>query len=270
MGMVMSQTNAQSTNSLPWKEFLGFSAIIIAAYIAYLGNRAQAEIPIQATQTAEARSTSYAQTKESPAATINPALSIMVIETPTMTVGETPTIIATQTAEPTLMPLIAEQDLDLSVGAGNWECIYGVTDSVIIDKIPPNFVVQFPFTKIYDSKNDKYYYISEIVPDKIMATAKLEGSLPNNFYCSTERTKLTHYSIFSILAASNRGSGSVYWECISHNSKAVKVDIPNTFVVNGAIAFAEQNNIRIEKGYSLQSGTAIIWFEYEIMPSVCP
>jgi hypothetical protein len=41
--------------NFPWKEVLGFLTAIFTAYIGYLGLRAQAEIPIQATQTAEAK-----------------------------------------------------------------------------------------------------------------------------------------------------------------------------------------------------------------------
>ena len=49
----MNQNNTASTqNSFPWKEIFGFFGMILAAYIGYLGARAQIEIPIQATQTA--------------------------------------------------------------------------------------------------------------------------------------------------------------------------------------------------------------------------
>lgn len=52
----------QSTSTIPWKELLSFLGLVLVAYIGYLGVRSQAEIPIQATQTAEAKLTLAAQT----------------------------------------------------------------------------------------------------------------------------------------------------------------------------------------------------------------
>lgn len=58
----MSQKdNAASNRSFPWKEVLTFLGVVIAAYLSYLGVRSTIEIPIQATQTAEARQTEGAQ-----------------------------------------------------------------------------------------------------------------------------------------------------------------------------------------------------------------
>jgi hypothetical protein len=52
----MSNDEAKKTESrFPWKEILALLGVIVAAYIGYLGVRSQIEIPIQATQTAEAR-----------------------------------------------------------------------------------------------------------------------------------------------------------------------------------------------------------------------
>ena len=42
-------------HSFPWKEFLAFLGVVVAAYIGFLGIRSQITIPIQATQTAEAK-----------------------------------------------------------------------------------------------------------------------------------------------------------------------------------------------------------------------
>jgi len=53
---------SSSTNSIPWKELLAFTGVVLAAYFGYLGIRSQIEIPIQATQTAEAKLTLAAQT----------------------------------------------------------------------------------------------------------------------------------------------------------------------------------------------------------------
>jgi hypothetical protein len=43
------------TPSFPWAQFLGFLGAVLVAYIGYLGIRSQVEIPIHATETAEAK-----------------------------------------------------------------------------------------------------------------------------------------------------------------------------------------------------------------------
>ena len=54
-----------STHSMPWKELLSFIGVVLVAYLGYLGIRSQTEIPIQATQTAEAKLTLAAQVPNS-------------------------------------------------------------------------------------------------------------------------------------------------------------------------------------------------------------
>lgn len=57
----MSQSDkTSSTGGFPWKEILVFLGVLITAYFGYLGIRSQIEIPIHATQTAEARLTEIA------------------------------------------------------------------------------------------------------------------------------------------------------------------------------------------------------------------
>lgn len=46
--------------AFPWKEILGFLGVVLAAYLGYLGIRSQNEIPIRATQTAQAELTALA------------------------------------------------------------------------------------------------------------------------------------------------------------------------------------------------------------------
>lgn len=53
----MSQKKKSSTNRIPWTGILLFLGTVLSAYIGYLSNRSQVEIPIKATQTAEARPT---------------------------------------------------------------------------------------------------------------------------------------------------------------------------------------------------------------------
>jgi hypothetical protein len=70
----MSQSDkASSTGGFPWKELLVLLGVLITAYFGYLGIRSQIEIPIHATQTAEANLTALANI---PSATPPPTLSL--------------------------------------------------------------------------------------------------------------------------------------------------------------------------------------------------
>ncbi len=69
----MSQrSKASSKSEFPWKEILSFLGVVLVAYFGYLGIRSQNEIPIQATQTAEARLTQIAS---QPTNTIEPTVT---------------------------------------------------------------------------------------------------------------------------------------------------------------------------------------------------
>ena len=78
----MSQ-NEKSTHNLPWKEFFGTLGIVLVAYIGYLGNRSQTEIPIQASQTAEAKLTLTAKTNVTPDAIELPTVTSIATSAPT-------------------------------------------------------------------------------------------------------------------------------------------------------------------------------------------
>lgn len=58
----MGQNDKSTSGTFLWKEILSFLGVVLAAYIGYLGIRSQTELPIQATQAAEARLTIAAQT----------------------------------------------------------------------------------------------------------------------------------------------------------------------------------------------------------------
>jgi hypothetical protein len=78
----MGQTEKNSSSSFPWKELFTFLGVIIAAYVGYLGIRSQTEIPIQATQTAEARLTENAN-----------VVTMVLLETATIPPSSTQTVI---------------------------------------------------------------------------------------------------------------------------------------------------------------------------------
>jgi hypothetical protein len=79
----MGNDGAKKTESdFPWKEVLAFLGVIIAAYIGYIGIRAQIEIPIHATQTAEAKPTSVLLDTPTPVSSSTATLSIYPTVTP--------------------------------------------------------------------------------------------------------------------------------------------------------------------------------------------
>ncbi len=89
----MSQSDkASSTGGFPWKEILVLLGVLITAYFGYLGIRSQIEIPIRATQTAEAKLTENANvlTMTPPATATTPPPSA----TPTVIAGITSTPLA--------------------------------------------------------------------------------------------------------------------------------------------------------------------------------
>ena len=72
------------TRGFPWKEFLGFLGVVLVAYLGFLGVRQQTTIPIDATQTKEARlSATIVQNTQPPTDTPQPTLTSVPTITPT-------------------------------------------------------------------------------------------------------------------------------------------------------------------------------------------
>lgn len=84
---------ASSTGGFPWKELIVLLGVLITAYFGYLGIRSQIEIPIHATQTAEARLTEFANFSNMTQSAILPSATW----TPLPIVTESPTPIITAT-----------------------------------------------------------------------------------------------------------------------------------------------------------------------------
>ena len=98
-----------STTSFPWKEFLTFLGAVLVAYFGYLGIRSQIEIPIKATQTAEARSTLVAQSTVQ----ITP-VTVTSTSVPVDTLSPAPPLTPIPSATPELLSII-----------GTWEGVTG-------------------------------------------------------------------------------------------------------------------------------------------------
>jgi len=93
---------SSSTSAFPWKEILAFLGVLLAAYIGYLSVISQIKIPIQATQTAEARLTEVSGIFNMTQYAIAP--SVTLSSSPTNTETPTPTFTPTITSSPTLQP----------------------------------------------------------------------------------------------------------------------------------------------------------------------
>jgi hypothetical protein len=78
--------------SIPWKEILGTLATIAVGYFGYLGVRSQIDIPIHATETAEAKVTPPTATLPIAASStpVSPTSTAFVTTTPVPTVSPTP------------------------------------------------------------------------------------------------------------------------------------------------------------------------------------
>jgi hypothetical protein len=102
----MGQHTNTPSSSFPWKELLTLLGVVITAYIGYLGIRSQTELPIQATQTAQARKITDPQ---------------IISTTPSGNSNETiPTFTPTNTLVPTPTPKIfLHQYGSISLGWGN-------------------------------------------------------------------------------------------------------------------------------------------------------
>ena len=99
----MGQSEKNSAASVfSWKDVFPFLGALIAAYIGYLGIRSQIEIPIQATQTAEARLTEVSGIFSMTQFAIAPSETLL--PSPTYTETSTPTFTPTITSSPTLPP----------------------------------------------------------------------------------------------------------------------------------------------------------------------
>jgi carbohydrate binding protein with CBM4/9 domain len=110
------------TNTVPWKEILGLISAVLVACLTYLGIRSQIEIPIQATETADARLTQLAtgtayQTSSIPtetAVSATPVSAPTYSPSPTVRPSSTPvlptkvllvmTIVPPTSASPTAVP----------------------------------------------------------------------------------------------------------------------------------------------------------------------
>ena len=80
----MSQ-HEKPTNASPWPAVLGFFGVVLAAYIGFIGVRLQIQIPIETTQTAEAR-----------LLTLTAQVNLSSTHTPQPTITPVPTITPTQ------------------------------------------------------------------------------------------------------------------------------------------------------------------------------
>jgi hypothetical protein len=158
---------------------------------------------------------------------------------------------------------LTEDDLNRLLGENNWRCVDGYPTAVSIDKLPANFVVQFPFNRI-DARSN-FYYEGETVPDAgYYATGWLVGNLPNNS-CSLEQVQITSEIINGLFDAGN-------WQCLKQFPTGVLVrNMPSGYVVQTPVIYIDKDDARYYQGENVPaSGPATIWFPGNIPSDQCP
>ena len=162
----MKQRNkTSSTSTFPWKEVLAFTGVLLAAYFGYLGIRSQIEIPIQATQTAEARiiNTATGATASTPTFTPGPALVTAASSPPVITECKNDNLINCSIPIPVFVPtesisiatLISNSlVIDFSNNSRN-------TSAVALQFTPPLDVKGFNFLEISGTSTQPFKFLIE-------------------------------------------------------------------------------------------------------------
>jgi hypothetical protein len=151
--------------------------------------------------------------------------------------------------------------LNALLGAGNWRCIDGYPNAVSIDNLPPNFVVQFPLSRV-DARGG-FYYEGSTVQVTGYATGWLVDNLPSNT-CLTSQLRVTQADINQLLGVGN-------WRCLTEfPTGVVASNVPTSFVVRSPAMFVDKDNVRYYKDEAVPAGgPATIWFPTNIA-SECP
>jgi len=156
-----------------------------------------------------------------------------------------------------------ENDIDNAIGKGYWRCIDGSPKSISIDRVPYNYVVSSPFTRIDTDGN--FYEVGEYVSGGNLGTGWLVGDLPN-FSCSSVKPQVN----FEII---NRFLGNGKWKCVGVNQPS-GVDllvVPSNFIVQSPINFVDSKSKRYYQGDEVPAGNfARVWFANDIPQNECP
>jgi len=156
-----------------------------------------------------------------------------------------------------------EHDIDNIIGKGYWRCIDGSPRAISIERVPSNYTVAFPFTRI--DTDGVFYQVGEHVSGGRLGTGWLVDELPNSS-CSPEKPDVNSKIIDNLL-----GQGK--WKCVGENqpSGADLAIMPSNFIVQRPINFVDSNGQRYYQGEIVPEGVfARIWFGNDIPQNECP
>lgn len=176
----------------------------------------------------------------------------------------------TETTAPTLSPetvtpsyQFTQHDIDAIIGKEYWRCMDGSPRAISIERVPFNYIVDFPFTRI--DTNGVFYQIGEQVSGGGLGTGWLASELPNSS-CSPVKPDINLQIIDNLLGKGN-------WKCVGGNqpSGADLAVVPPNFIVQRPINFVDSNSQRYYQGEVVPEGTfARIWFGIDIPQNECP
>ncbi len=156
-----------------------------------------------------------------------------------------------------------ENDINDIIGKSYWRCIDGNPKSISIDRVPYNYVVSFPFTRIDTDGN--FYEVGEYVSGGGLGTGWLVSELPN-FSCSFTKPQVN----FEII---NQMLGAGKWKCVGGNQPS-GIDlfvVPSNFIVQSPINFVDVESKRYYQGDKVPAGKfARVWFGNDISQNECP
>ncbi len=156
-----------------------------------------------------------------------------------------------------------QSDIDSIIGRDYWRCMDGSPLAISIERVPLNYIVAFPFSRI--DTDGVFYQVGEQVPGGKLGTGWLVSELPNSS-CTSERPIVNSQIIDNLL-----GQGK--WKCVGGNqpSGADLAVVPSNFVVQRPINFVDSNAQRYYQGENVPEGAfARIWFSNDIPQNECP
>lgn len=167
-----------------------------------------------------------------------------------------------ETVTPSLYQF-TEFDIDKIIGKGYWRCMDGSPRAISIKRVPLNYTVAFPFTRI--DTDGVFYQVGEQVSGSGLGTGWLVSELPNSS-CSPVKPDVNSQIIDNLL-----GQGK--WKCVGANqpSGADLFIVPQNFIVQRPINFVDSNSQRYYQGEIVPAGAfARIWFGNDIPQNECP
>lgn len=214
------------TGAFPWKEILGFLGVVLAAYLGYLGIRSQNEIPIRATQTAQAELTALANTSNTAPL---PTLSLQDLELTVMAIETKLTQEAGATATQQYLNVVQTVQANATATSLYEQVVAEQTQNV---EATAQAIISTQQTATAIANNQKL--------EQLISFAEQVPNLPASFYDSFDENKNNwspkNYNDYSIslkgdvltVKVKNPSASPLIWtceNCNSFNNFSYQVDI---------------------------------------------